>query len=373
MSKNILHYEFIDAVRGYAVLGVILVHAVSVAPNPAGPLHTLLVQGARGVQLFFVASAFTLMLSWDRRQDGAGQFLLRRAFRIVPMFWIATLGYIALGWISPGTWSAERVTAFDVISSLFFLPSVYPIAMPTIVPGGWTVTCEVAFYLVFPLLAISIKSARVAVAIAGGAIVCVGPIARLSESVFSLIAVGDVEQWNYLYTHFSLMNQFPVFMAGIAAYRVSVSIKEFNHAKLGLWSAVVAILLIPFVISDRWNQCAYGVTFASGVFFLSKADFRGFCTAPIRFLGTISFSAYLAHFAVLNGLVYLKSYGLDPFGLGEVGSPSRLLPLTAVVLVVTATISALTYTAIERPFIRLGNRVLTPRAPARTVPNAETS
>ena len=43
-----------------------------------GAVRTLADQGARGVQLFFVASAITLCMSWEARRDGAIPFYIRR-------------------------------------------------------------------------------------------------------------------------------------------------------------------------------------------------------------------------------------------------------------------------------------------------------
>jgi hypothetical protein len=63
LSTDTKHLAYIDALRGYAILGVIGVHASQSGAELAWPLQLLADQGARGVQLFFVVSALTLMLS----------------------------------------------------------------------------------------------------------------------------------------------------------------------------------------------------------------------------------------------------------------------------------------------------------------------
>ena len=55
-------FEYIDALRGIAVLGVFLVHTTDYGPENdySGIIEKIFLFGVRGVQLFFVASAFTL-------------------------------------------------------------------------------------------------------------------------------------------------------------------------------------------------------------------------------------------------------------------------------------------------------------------------
>ena len=60
MSRNITHYKYIDALRGWAILGVIIVHSSQNFELPS-ILSRLSAAGARGVQLFFVVSALTLL------------------------------------------------------------------------------------------------------------------------------------------------------------------------------------------------------------------------------------------------------------------------------------------------------------------------
>src|SRR5262249_1766145 len=44
---------YIDALRGYAILGVMVVHSAQLIPDLSAPWRALTNQGARGVQLFF--------------------------------------------------------------------------------------------------------------------------------------------------------------------------------------------------------------------------------------------------------------------------------------------------------------------------------
>ena len=68
-SVNIRKYAFIDSLRGIAFLGVFLCHASTQLAVLGCPerFYRLGFQGGIGVQLFFIASALTLMLSLDAR------------------------------------------------------------------------------------------------------------------------------------------------------------------------------------------------------------------------------------------------------------------------------------------------------------------
>ena len=64
---SIKNYDFIDSLRGFAVLGVVLVHSSQWVAPVSEVLQNIASQGARGVQLFYIASALTLCLSMRER------------------------------------------------------------------------------------------------------------------------------------------------------------------------------------------------------------------------------------------------------------------------------------------------------------------
>ena len=111
-TREPTHYAFIDSLRGWAILLVILTHAAqgrvavaAVSQPPSGIVPLLALppwlaaitgNAGAGVQLFFVVSAFLLTLSWLSRGATAGatrRFLARRVFRIAPMYYLAIAIY----------------------------------------------------------------------------------------------------------------------------------------------------------------------------------------------------------------------------------------------------------------------------------------
>lgn len=98
--ENRNRFEYIDAMRGLAIFLVMVVHAGSRA-GVDGYLRLFTEAGQYGVQLFFVVSAYTILLSLDRRRTGDPRlmqnFFIRRLFRIIPVYgavWSFTLWYM---------------------------------------------------------------------------------------------------------------------------------------------------------------------------------------------------------------------------------------------------------------------------------------
>ena len=85
---------------------VIAVHTSQPFPYLPNSLAKILIQGARGVHLFFVTSALTLSMSWVARNESAADFytrhgrragavLARRQRFVGWVFWM-TIGSLAL-------------------------------------------------------------------------------------------------------------------------------------------------------------------------------------------------------------------------------------------------------------------------------------
>ena len=106
--------------RGYAILMVMAVHASQVAVEWGGVGRTLVDQGAKGVQLFFVASALTLVMSWNSRNDGALKFYARRLFRVAPMFWLGIAFFVSLDGLGPRYFAPNGIDEKHIVLTSIF-------------------------------------------------------------------------------------------------------------------------------------------------------------------------------------------------------------------------------------------------------------
>jgi peptidoglycan/LPS O-acetylase OafA/YrhL len=129
--------EWLDCLRGYAIAAVVLVHL------------GLFPAGGRGVQLFFVASAISLMYAHAvHGEEGASAFFVRRLFRIMPMLWLAVLLFYVLDLVTTG----QTPSKWQIISTVTLLPSNASFAFQDIaVPGSWSIVCEASFNVLFPI------------------------------------------------------------------------------------------------------------------------------------------------------------------------------------------------------------------------------
>ena len=89
-------FSFIDSFRGVAIILVMLTHANYIFdPSIIRSFFGIVQFGARGVQLFYMISAFTLFNSYYSRkvnnENSIISFYSRRFFRIAPMFYISLI------------------------------------------------------------------------------------------------------------------------------------------------------------------------------------------------------------------------------------------------------------------------------------------
>ena len=131
--KNIstTKYEYINAIRGFAILGVVLVHSSQWVRPASDILSKIASEGARGVQLFYVASALTLFLSMASRKQqeerrGLLSYFIRRFFRIAPAFYCAIIIYTAYNGMSAHYWAPNGLEWWSILLTAFFYARVAP-------------------------------------------------------------------------------------------------------------------------------------------------------------------------------------------------------------------------------------------------------
>jgi len=344
-----VRFAYIDALRGYAILGVMIVHGGQCVE---GLDVRATAWGARGVQLFFVVSALTLMKSWTERNDGPEAFYIRRLFRIAPMFWLAIPFYLWLNGTDPTYYAPNGITAWHVGMTASFLHGLHPETITSVVPGGWSVADEVLFYILFPLIASLVttwgRAALLMVATLHFAHLYYGTGLDFLPAVFpdqkrDLLAV---------FMFLSVPNQVAAFAAGILAFH---SI-EVASAKLPRWSVETALLgaaalIIVQAYTNVHDVPNFGLLFGVVATTMGLGAGCYLVNPVIRHLGKVSFSAYLIHFALLGPVtIFARSIGVTgPWALAVV--------LPALVLATTM-IATVSFLIIEQPAINLGRRVV---------------
>ncbi|MEI7489338.1 MAG: acyltransferase [Chryseobacterium sp.] len=357
------HYNFLDALRGIAILGVILVHS-GLSCGLTGISLSLCFAGQRGVQLFYVVSAFALLYSFDVRSKNEKypikNYFIRRYFRIAPLFYIAVIGNLLIHGFSSWHDAPNGLNWLKIMAGLLFLNGWHPDTINAIAMGGWSIADEFSFYLILPVILSWIKTARTAlIFLIFSAVLAI----IFSASCASLL--NHVEYFSFLW--FPI--QFPVFCMGILAYYIVKESKDCflksKHIKIYSLLLAVCSAIIFLTSFPTRNDTLYWSSFAFVplIIGLSIHEWKFFVNRVSIFLGKISFSIYLVHFFFLLGISrsaegYLMFFGE---GGGLMIKPGTFYALTVTYICVflpTVIVSIFTHKFIETKGINLGRNLI---------------
>lgn len=341
---------------------MILVHAQGVVAPQTTWLMKLMESGARGVQLFYIASALTLCHSWSirsaRERSPIRNFYLRRLFRIVPMFYIAIAGYLLLYGLEPRYYAPNGVRWYYIPLTAVFLNGFHPETITSVVPGGWSIVVEMTFYLVFPHVVSRTRSPIRLLALLAVSLVMARVAASLAYRVY-----GDAYPPSQLYlvdtlSSLNFLSQFPVFVLGMLAYWLFTheAIWKFGamlgFAALVAWCSAWLLTNGVPVMTLLSRHIEMGALFAIIALVLAHHPIAVLVNPVTTWIGRLSFSMYLTHFAVLDALTAIGVSKLFP--ANDIGALSYYF----VVVAGAAGVSWLSYRFIERPGIKLGARVI---------------
>ena len=330
-SKEIWSIQYL---RAAAALMVVCHHAANQVPGMStwAPWQF----GTSGVDLFFVISGFIMVVTTARSTMRAPEFWRRRIVRVVPLYWLLTLGMVIVAIGSPGLFKTLKVAPESLIESLLFIPHfsqsfpgrVWPLLVP-----GWTLNFEMFFYAVFGVTLFLRREHR---------------LPALTAGLVGLVVIGAAlgpfdSAAAQTYTHPMLLE----FLAGAwignewSAGRIRLSL-----ATSVLMIAVGATLL---VLRDEppFGQLTQVVGAAVVVTGALHERFRAWRSRVLRAIGDSSYSLYLTHIFTLGvlRLLWVRVFAATPTVWQTAGF------LTAGVAT-CALVGWLTFTCIERPLLR---------------------
>jgi peptidoglycan/LPS O-acetylase OafA/YrhL len=363
-------FASLEGYRGVAALLVVVYHVRPSLVQRSGNARADIVDnfGNFGVAVFFLLSGFLLFRPMSdamlrrERPSPVGRFLLRRALRIYPGYWVALVGWAALA-------TAEARNVTSPLKSFFLLS--------TDLRGlgvAWTLAIEVRFYVflavvaaVGPWLAARCRSARNVMRWQVGFLV-----AMYVTAVTFRIVIVHIHDGLFLYAG-SMVNYLDWFAWGmtlalLVAWRDNGGTVWRPLAQLASreWAcllcsavcflAVVKVMGNPLSLSVSETNPAYFFRFAMQApagFFLLLPAVLGDQGQPVqRFLrsawpaavGTVSYGLYLWHKTIIEALDKHLPKGGTWYGF--IGG-------LAVVLAISLTLATLSYRLLERPALRL--------------------
>jgi len=145
-----------EALTSLRFLAALLVFVFHFQPR-SGALEVVISQGHVGVGVFFVLSGFLITLRYfpdvARRDFRVGEYFLRRAARILPLYYTV---FILSQYLANGSLSfADRLPEWTLTQALFG-ESLHLFVMPT----SWSLTVEECFYALAPLVFLAIAAAQ---------------------------------------------------------------------------------------------------------------------------------------------------------------------------------------------------------------------
>ena len=382
----------LDGLRACAALSVLAYHVASWSGLTQGPgLETVASALKGGVALFFVISGYVLFLPAARcLRDGTpprspSSFLIRRAARIAPAYWVALGLWLALAAVSgAGLPSGPRSAE---LWRYFLFAQIYSSGT---IPGGlgvaWTLCIEVTFYVLLVVLIASLAHA-VGRNAAAGARRWAGPTMLAAGGLFGIACVVRLGFAGSLFArirtvHLVGASALPAsldwFALGIGLAVVVARIERAGVIERGRIArmrplarglAVVLLLAsIPVQGGDLYlplDSLAAHLLLGIGSALLvlgavlpDSAPRRTLLgSAPVAWLGRISYGIYLYH---LPAILLTRR-----LVLGLPSNPTHIsaLPVGSVILLTLAAgaggigFGALSWYAIERPAQRSVARV----------------
>jgi peptidoglycan/LPS O-acetylase OafA/YrhL len=352
--------ESLDVLRGLAAVLIFVFHFFALYPSGQIPTfeklnYVVLNYFAMGVPLFYSLSGVSLYIGYFKKHRNQGfvrDFYISRIFRILPLFYVATLAWFLI-FYSRGVTPAYN----DIATTLSFLFNLMPGYHESLVAAGWSVGVEMLFYLIFPLIIARVVSLFSSLVLLVG--MCVVSIcshkfliANFPSSNYPDLSIfthmhffaGGVavyclaDRWLYIQSRFG---KFIEYISIIAICGVVISVgaltsNSISETLLGRDSSIVRVLWVIPIMFLLFYACTVQP---------SQPWLK-----PFVKLGEWSFSLYLMHPIVL----YFLFEPLRRNQLLESPTAQAFFMRLGIGLIVLIICSAVTYHWIEKQGIKLG-------------------
>jgi peptidoglycan/LPS O-acetylase OafA/YrhL len=330
------YFPVLDGVRAYCILLVMFDHLKSHG-------HTVRwLNGHLGVDIFFIISGFLITTLLRREQHQRGEidlsaFYWRRFFRIIPVYLVVLVVYVALCQLPA---QADRWVQLRGGMPWFLTMMNEYVQEPNhgnVFTHTWSLGVEEKFYLIWPFLFFVIGRTILIRRVIAACVVlalCIAVLlhhGHLAQAYFGLLMgcnMGLLLSGPHSMRAFATLRKLPpsvalaLFGAGFWAHHVSKGLTPF-------FSAAAAVFMSSMLARNSW---------------LSRAH----CWTPMIWLGKRAYAMYLVHVLCLNAVE-----AKVPIASGW-GAATAL----ALAFALTAGVAEVLYRTVEQPARRIGRTYL---------------
>jgi peptidoglycan/LPS O-acetylase OafA/YrhL len=359
----------LDGLRGIAALIVFAIHVwIYQLPNTVELRRdswekTVLFEGRVAFVMFFVLSGYLLYRAFARAALREGEpvnvrsYVMRRAARIVPAYYLAILGTLALLWAAGNVPGRRLVDAAQLPLFFVFGQNYTPDTLLMLNAATWTLAVEVAFYLMLPVIGwLALRRCRGKV---GRQALLLGGFAVAG---LAWNAIDYAAGWGPVASH-SPPSFLPYFACGMLVALLVESRRARDAAQLGAGTsaALVAGAAAVLVLNAWWHatfahdtvamevlaDSGAAVAFAAIIAALvlgTGTGVRWLGARPLAWMGEITYGFYLWHVPLL---VCARGLGILPSGI----------VLGLAVLPIAIAFGAASWHWIEQPIMRRAARL----------------
>lgn len=356
-----MRLEGIDLLRGIAVITVILYHFFELLGFQTHILYPVISSiGQLGVPLFFIISGYLIYRSIDYSithngiKAGIKHYTLHRLFRILPAYYFNFLIVLALASTIIGAeyfYSSRFLN--QIFSHLTFTSFfIYQDSGLGVNGAYWTLSIEMLWYIVAPLLFIFIKKDRYYIGIIALAFLYLWSIdIGLMDTLFHLDKTASDYLIMLYYYSFQLPAQIIYFIAGIFIYKYLLN----QNFIINTLSKLIVLILILGLFIGISHQDFFITSFVIKnlvtlitviLLFILFYQSRIKQLVIIDWIGKISYSLYLWHMPIL--FVMKQS---------NILSHASMLNTVLIFIIILLAISSMSYYFIEEGGFRLRKKL----------------
>lgn len=330
----------VQYLRALAALAVFYYHIVANLKGSGNDYVPAIYEvGSAGVDLFFVISGYIMAkIIWEKPFN-AKNFVNSRIWRIVPLYWSATLFVFLIAAVAPNLLGSTTADIGQLIHSLFFIPNgANPLSNTPTLVIGWTLNYEMFFYALI--------------------VICVGFFRdrslALTAALLCLIAlIGQLIHFKNGYMQFYTDLIILEFAFGIAVFHIVRVQGKSLPSYLAYTILIISLAIMQLSTMAEINThrvLTWGLPAAFALYAgLSALNFN----SPLfTKLGDWSYEIYLLHvFIIAGGMKLILPYlnGLNLAG------PIKIIIFTTILSVILIIASAITHSFFAYLVPRLRN------------------